>query len=252
MKSAPPVVHEERPLADLWNRKTPIIAEDKSFDPNRNSGNTGAQSNIGKGVDPLAFLVGGVEQSFGGDATKTKIADLKPYINRDEKIVKSITGEINLNYGVGICTLDTPKAQGATGFLNKRKIIALKDVSLVSGNDYATVAVVSMDNKPLKTSRKILVQVGTVARPTGWQQEAAEFKSDNGKQTFQGFKIIKTGTMPYQIVGTDLTLEINNALIQKAALLDVSGYAVKELDVVRKAGKFSLKLPHNAMYVVLQ
>lgn len=252
VKAGAPVVHEERPLKDLWNRQTPIIAEDKSFDPNRNTGNSGAQSNIARGVDPFAFLVGPVEESFGGDASKTRVIDLKPYIDRDKKIVKSVTGEINLNYGLGVCTLNTPKAQGATGFLQGMKTIKLKDVSLMSGNEYATVAVVAMDDKPLKTSGKILVQVGTIARPTGWKDEAAEFKSDDGKQTFQGFKVVNTGTMPYQIQGTDVSLEIGNAIIKKATLLDTSGYAVQELKGASKNGRFSLKLPNNAMYVVLQ
>ena len=35
------------------------------------------------------------------------------------------------------------------------------DVEIESGNDYATVLVVAMDDKPLASSSKILVQVGT-------------------------------------------------------------------------------------------
>lgn len=253
IKQGEPVVHEERTLEDLWERKIPRIAEDKSFDPNRNNGNTTEQSNIEKGADPLAFLVGPVEVKYGGDPAKTKIADLSRYIDHDKKIVRSVTGEITLNYGEGLCTVNAPKAQGVTGFLKKAGEIALRDVTIRSGNGYATIAVVAMDDRPLRESHRILVQVGTNARPTGWQTERAEFKSDDGKQTFQGYRIAKTGTPPLRIVNTDVTLVVNNAGLKKATLLDTAGYPIKEIEGAQaNGGKFTLTLPPNAMYVVLE
>ena len=77
-------------------------------------------------------------------------------------------------------------AQGATGFLKKVSPIKLKDVTIESSNDYATVTVVSLDGKPLKESRSVLVQVGTTARPTGWVERETTFKGDDGKQTYPG------------------------------------------------------------------
>jgi hypothetical protein len=44
IKKGAPVVHEERTMADLWNRRDPLIAEDKSFDPNRDTGSSGARA----------------------------------------------------------------------------------------------------------------------------------------------------------------------------------------------------------------
>src|SRR5205823_4937163 len=64
VKQGEPVVHEERTLASMWQRQTPMIAEDKSFDPNRNTGDKSDQSNIANAVDPLAFLVGPVEVKY--------------------------------------------------------------------------------------------------------------------------------------------------------------------------------------------
>lgn len=162
LQQGAPVVHEERPLADLWERKSPLIAEDGSFDPNR-AGTAVKQSNIPEGAAPYAFLVGPVEVKYGGSPALTHVADLTPYIDTKNQIVRSETGEIRLNYGQGLCTLNAPNAQGATGFLSKAGPIALGDVSITSGNPYATVAVVSLDSQPLKTSRKVLVQVTTAA-----------------------------------------------------------------------------------------
>jgi hypothetical protein len=252
IKQGDPVVHEERTLEDMWNRLTPIIAEDRSFDPNRYTGNTGEKSNIQRGADPLAFLVGTVEVKYAGAHEKSRIADLSRYIDPAKKTVRSVTGEILLNYGEGLFTLNTPKAQGASGFLRKAGDIALGEVTLHSGNDYATVAIVSMDEQPLSASKKILIQVGTYVRPTGWQSRATDFKSDDGKQTFQGYEIVNTGTAPWQVENTDVMLILKNPNITKAIVLDTAGYPTKELTVTKSGAKCSLRLPSNAMYVVLE
>src|SRR5439155_23769411 len=144
--------------------------ERQSFDPNRDMIAFAEGSPVKTAVDPLAFLVGPVEVKYGGDPAKTRVADLAPFIDQTRKIVKSNTGEIALNYDIGLCTLNAPKAQGVTGFLKQAGgNFPLGDVAIQSGNHYAAVVVVAMDNQPLKQSHKILVQVGTVARPTGWQ-----------------------------------------------------------------------------------
>jgi hypothetical protein len=252
LKQGDPVVHEERTMESLWNREIPLIAEDKSFDPNRNTGNTGEHSRIAKGVDPLAFLVGPVEVKYGGDPAKSRVADLSKYIDHAKKTVRSVTGQIVLNYDIGLCTINAPKAQGAAGFLNRTDAIKLDDVTIRSGNDYATVAVVSMDDRPLRTSGKILVQVGTTARPTGWKTEAAEFKGDDGKQTFQGYRIVSTGAPPWQIVNTSVTLTVANPNLTKAILLDSAGFPAQELRGTGAGGRFTLRLPPNTMYVVLE
>jgi hypothetical protein len=253
VKQGAPAVHEERSLNDMWQRNTPILAEDRTFDPNRNTGNTRSESNLQKGVDPLAFLVGPVEVKYGGDPAKDKVVDLSQYIDADKKVVKSITGELRQDYGNGLFTVDAPKAQGASGFLKTAGAIKLSDVTIRSGNSYATVVAVAMDDKPLVESRKILVQVGTYARPTGWESKPTEFKSDDGKQTFQGYEVVKTGTSPWQVVDTDVTLTVDNAHIKKATLLDTAGYPLHEIpEVTSSGGRFTVKLPPNALYVVLE
>lgn len=251
LKQGTPVVHEERPLTDLWERKTPLIAEDKSFDPNR-AGTGAGQSVIAKGVDPLAFLVGPVEVKYGGNPALTKIADLTPYIDAQNQVVKSETGEIRLNYGKGLCVVNAPKAQGITGFLDKAGAVTLRDVTIQSGNPYATVAVVSMDNLPLRTSHQVLVQVGTAARPTGWQTQPSDFKSDDGKTAYHGYEVVKTGAAPWQIVNADVTLTVTNAGLTKATLLDAAGYAAQTVPVTRAGGRLTVKLPANTMYLVLE
>ena len=251
LKQGAPVVQEERALTDLWERKTPLIAEDKSFDPNR-AGTGVGQSVLARGVDPLAFLVGPVRVTYGGDPALTKVTDLAPYINAASKTVRSETGEIRLNYGKGLCIVNAPKAQGITGFLSKAGPVTLSDVTITSGNPYATVAVVSLDDLPLRRSHKVLVQVGTAARPTGWQATETDFPSEDGKATLHGFEVIKTGAAPWQIVNADISLTVTNPSLTKATLLDAAGYAVRVVPITRTGGKMTVKLPAETMYLVLE
>jgi hypothetical protein len=252
LKQGAPVVHEERPVDSLWSRKTPIIAEDRTFDPNRDIGATREKSNLEKGVDPLAFLVGPVQLTYSGSEMQDKVANLAHFIDHGAKTVEGETGEIKLDYGKGICTVNSPKAQGVCGFLRLLPDVGLADVKIHSENEYATILAVSMDDLALKDSHRILVQVGTTARPTGWQDEPADFKSQDGKQSFHGFKILKTGTMPWQIVNTDATVTVGNAGLTKVTLLDASGYPVRTIPAGQVGGRFKVKLPTNAMYVILE
>ncbi len=176
-----PAVQEFRSLQDMWNRKAPIIAEEGGFDPNRDKGNYALQSKIKYDVDRLAFLVGPVEVTYNADPARNSVIDLGKYIDKSHGIVRSDTGQLTWNYDTGLCTLNAPKAKGATGFLGKAGNIDLDGVSLASGNDYATVLVVSMDDKPLDSSGKVLVQCGTACRPTGWQQAPADVGRQAGR-----------------------------------------------------------------------
>ena len=251
LKRGAPVVHEERPLTDLWERKTPLIAEDKSFDPNR-AGTGAGQSRIAKGVDPLAFLVGPVQVNYGGDPAQTKVVDLTPYIDAQKETVRSETGEIRLNYGTGLCVVNAPKAQGVTGFLSKAGPVTLGDIAIKSGNPYATIAVVSMDDLPLRRSHQVLVQVGTAARPTGWQVQASDFPSEDGKATLHGYEVVKTGTAPWQIVNAEVTLTVTNPALTRATLLDPAGYPARAVPVTRVGGRLTVHLPANTLYLVLE
>jgi hypothetical protein len=250
VRKGEPAVVERRALEDLWARRTPIIAEDPGFDPNRDTGNIAPKSNIKGGVDPLAFLVGPVLARYGEDPAKSYVADLGRYIDNAKKTVQSITGEIALDYGTGLCTLNAPCAQGATGFLSKAGEQKLQDVSIVSGNDYATVLAVSLDGQPLASSRRVLVQVGTRERPTDWKTRPVEVKA--GDALKPGEKVVSFGKAPWRIAVADVTVRIGNAALSRARVLDVNGMPVSELPLRDEAGQKVLRFPEDALYVVLE
>jgi hypothetical protein len=158
---------------------------------------------------------------------------------------------VALDYGTGLCTIDTPKAQGACGFLKKAGEVKLGDVTLRSGNEYAAVTVVALDDRPIRESKKLLVQVGTPARLSGWQSRSATFAGDKKKQIV-GFEIVATGKPPWRMVAADVTLTVNNPGLKSATALSTSGYPAGKVDGEQSGGRLTLKLPAEALYLVLE
>jgi hypothetical protein len=247
VKKGETAVYEERALDDIFARRMPIIAEDEGYDPNRDKGLIAKESNVKDGVDPLAYLVGPVVAKYGGDASKSKVADLSKYIDAAKKVVKSNTGELELDYGTGLCKVDAPKAQGATGFLKKTSKIALSTLTIDANNDYATVLAVPLDDQPLATSEKVLLQVGTSERSTGWKTKPAKVGGRDGEE------IVSFGKAPWQIVKADMTLSLKNPKLKKAYALDPNGMISKNVEITTEAnGVVSLKFPEDALYVLMQ
>lgn len=246
-----PVVYEERSLPGMWERRVPIIAEAGKFDPNRDPGDFAPQSPIKQDVDRLAFFVGPVHVKFGGEEKNSRVVDLSRYIDRDNGIVRSMTGEITLDVKNGVCTVNAPKCQGCTGFLTQAGgKFKFEDVELMSDNDYATIMVVSMDDRQLRDSAKILVQVGTTARMTGWTDRDAEHES--GGQKLRGKQIVDTGRPPWRLAENLIKIRLHNGRVRQAVVLDVDGYPQQTFDLSRQGEFVTLDLPKDTMYIVLQ
>jgi hypothetical protein len=246
VKKGEPVVYEQRALEDLWRRRMPIIAEDSGYDPNRDQARIAQASNVKDGINPLAYLVGPVVVKYGGDPAQSQVAELGEFIREDKKLIQSNTGELELDYGKGRCALNSPKAQGVTGFLKQGGVIKLADVEIQSSDDYATVLVVSMDDKPLKDSAKILVQVGTTERPSGWKTKPAQVSGRPGEE------VVRFGRAPWMVVGSHVSLSMANSRISRARSLDPNGVPVKDLPLESAAGRKRFEFPRDVLYVVLQ
>jgi hypothetical protein len=114
----------------------------------------------------------------------------------------------------------------------------------------ALSVVVPLDGNPIRESGKVLVQVGTVCRPTGWSAVPTRARI-NGKQS-DCFRIVSAGKAPFQVENTEATVTVANPRLTKAVLLDVNGMATPAtVDVTRAAGKVTVVLPANTMYLVL-
>ena len=111
------------------------------------------------------FQVGTVRSVTGGETNAADVTvEMKDFFDPKTGVIRSVTGQLAWHYRDEFATMDSPKAQGVTGFLsrNQNGIYNLSDVTIESSNDYATVNVVSLDDQPLADSERILVQVVTV------------------------------------------------------------------------------------------
>jgi hypothetical protein len=243
-------VHEERALDDLWNLNAPLLSEEAGFDPNRDA-NISPRSNIDTAVDPVAYLVGPVEVKYGGDPAKSEVMDLAPFVDKATGKVISNTREITLDPRTGLCLVDAPAAQGATGFLAKAGRIALGTLTIESRTAYATVLAVALDSKPLSASKRVLLQITTQHRPYGWKQSPATFTHE--KKEYNGFRIDNVGSLPWNVVDTDMTLTIANPGLRTVKRLDENLYPTGDAVAVEREGKaLRITPPRNTMYLLVE
>ncbi len=250
VREGPVVVHEERGLADVWDRKLPLIAEAGAWDPNRDAGQMPPGPPFKAGVDPLAYLVGRVEVKYEGDPAKSTTIDLSSYIDAEKKHIRSVTGEIESDLARGIYRINTPKAQGVLGMLKKAGLQKLADVRIASSNEYASVMVVSLDDKPIATSVRLLVQIGTACWPTGWKEKPQRISTEEGP--VEASQIVDAGRPPWQIEKMHGALGVRNASITKATALDPNGMPVSGIPIWKRDGEISIKLPSTALYACLE
>jgi len=125
-------------------------------------------------------------------------------------------------------------------------------VTIQSSNDYATVMIVALDNQPLTESKRVLVQVGTTARPTGWIERQTTFQGDDGKQTYHGKQVVDTGKMPWAIADAQIMLTVASSALTAATQLDINGNPRTKLKTTAQGWAVRLQLPKDALYVVLE
>jgi hypothetical protein len=58
--------------------------------------------------------------------------------------------------------------------------------------------------------------------------------------------------MPWQVQNTEVKLTVNNPNLKKAIVLDSAGYKLREITGKVENGQFSVRLPEDSFYVVLE
>ncbi|AEE96984.1 fibronectin type III domain-containing protein [Mahella australiensis] len=185
----------------------------------------------------LGFFVGKVTRSFSDTESNIESVDLSRYIDTKGKTITSMTGELLWDYDNGIMKIDTPNTQGATGFLNKVKAIDLGDIVIESGNDYATIVAVSLDNKPLKSSKRIMIQAMTEDK-------------FYGAETVNG-KITSLGSIPLNVKNINAKVTFKGkSQIHRVITLDENGYEKSELKVKKDMSGTTITLASDAIFTV--
>jgi len=127
----------------------------------------------GNVIDPLVHLAGRTNVNFTDRGGLAKLKDLRPFIDRKRRVVASSTGQLRLDYGKGVLTIDAPAAQGISGALREAGAAELKDVTISSKLELGHIVAVSLDSKPLATSQRILLQTMSEEKATSFGTEPA-------------------------------------------------------------------------------
>lgn len=246
-------VYEERPIADLWTRRLPLISEAGRFDPNRDSGTFAPDSPVRQEVSRDAFFVGPVVVKYGGEPKNNRVVDLSRYMDVKSGDVRSLTGQLLINQKRGLATLDAPKAQGVCGFLKEAGgTFTLGATRWQSSNAYASLAAVSLDGRDLADSQRILIQAGTTARLTGFTTRDTVINDKEKDKELSGEEILNNGTPPWLVAKTHATLSLSNGNITRATILDPNLYPTGTVPVRREGNLLLIELPTDALYTLLE
>lgn len=189
------------------------------------------------GIDPLAYFVGRVKAEFSADGNSAQIQDMKNYINRDKQTVLSETGELKLDYGNGVLTINAPCVRAASGFLGKAGAIKLGEATIQSPMEFGHIAMVSLDDQPIEKSGRILVQAMSETKPSGWATQGS-----GGKQ-----KITSIGTDPWIFRDISGTVKLGGGGGVRVMALDFNGYPLRALGAMGEG----LDLAGGIVYYIL-
>ncbi|MDQ7849857.1 MAG: cellulase family glycosylhydrolase [Armatimonadota bacterium] len=140
----------------------------------------------------------------------------------------SDTGQLIWDAEVGMVQVDTPRTQGAVGFLS-RKPVVLQDVQIRSETD-AAIVITSLDGRPLERSRQMLLVAAGGQMNTGQQ-----WRSDG-----RGLATWGTGPVLLQPVRAAITVSGANRL--QVFALDGRGDRLAEVPVVCSGSRCSFSI----------
>ena len=80
----------------------------------------------------------------------------RDFIPQGQSFVRSDTGELLRNWKYGIQTIDTPKTQAVSGYIDG-KVLKTQDAIFLFSTKKAVVALTSIDNQPMSKSHFILI-----------------------------------------------------------------------------------------------
>jgi hypothetical protein len=183
----------------------------------------------------LPYAVKVVKRFTGQTAQNpSDLTALEPLDDEESKIVNSSTGEESLDYGKGLLKVDSPQAQGLTGALAAGVDEKTSDlaVDLSKRNPWVSIMAVSLDQKPLAVSRRlVLFAVG---------------RSENSGQVFNATrKALKNpGHIPVlmQGVSAQIALRVDQTEAHQVFPLDSDGQEQVPLKTTQVKGilKFAI------------
>ena len=200
----------------------------------------GSEFKPGQRLDPLLHYVGQTRVDFTDQPPQVQVNVEPGWIDHEGRTVKSSHGQLVLDYGRGVLTINAPKAQGASGDLKSRGKLLLEDVSIESDLDLGHIVLVPLDDQPIRSSKRMLLQVMSEERNSGWKTETLEDGT---------LRILSIGRDPWQFKALQGTVTLNrpDADRMKVSALDGNGNRVTALGTARE-----IQLRPATLYYLLQ
>ncbi len=169
---------------------------------------------------------------FGEFVAKAGQLRLPGYTGMDgqAKRLNSDTGELSLDYGRGLFTIDTACTKSAIGYLARQDTIDLEGVQIRCRTGFAAIAATSLDGKPIGQSARVLLT--SVARAENTGQGFWPPAKEQAARNVMSWMLPAEGRPPViaEPVDADITLSISGKPVAYA--LDASG---------KRRGKLELK-----------
>jgi hypothetical protein len=248
LKSGPVILSQALSLRQLFSLHGSIAAGPPSMDPQwidkavaHDGGRQLAGGSSGL-FNPLLFDVGRIVRTEGA---AHPVLNYSPksgrYINAAAGIVTAATGQLSWNYRDGLVRINSPDARGIIGFLSKAGMTPLGDVTFRSNNQFGTILLVSMDNKPIAQASKMLLQVMTREKPFGF--------------TVRHHVITAMGAGPWNIRNISATVTLP-AHVDRSVLitpLDENGNPRKHTFAIKaRGGKVVVHLLPDCLYYIIK
>lgn len=230
-------------LQDLFELKGTPLPQDAALDELRAKDvpAIGGTVRPGQRIDPLVHFAGRtavrISEQGGGPS---RVKDLRPYIDHAKRTVTSTTGQVRLDYGRGLLLVNAPQAQALSGNLAAAGTVEFADVSIGSSLELGHVVVVSLDDQPLATSRKMLLQVMT-------EEKTSDFRTSPGPGGLT--RIDSIGHDPWLVREIEGTVRFKrpDAAQLKVTALDPNGGPVRSVTSAAE-----VRLGKSIVYYVIE
>ncbi len=225
LQEADTVVDVNLLVDDLMQLKGSPLADAANFDQLRLAdipkGGANIETKQLETLDILSHFVGKVRVNFTTQAVPSRLEDLSPYVNRSAKTIRSKTGELFWDYGKGLLSINSAKAQGLVGFFGQNGRMTLPHLTCESAMHCGSLLLVPLDGAAIARSSNLLLQVMSEDRNAGWKTEDA----GEGRK-----KIVNLGGPPLvvkKLEGT-VTLKVPASSLRTTAL-DLNGYPTADV-----------------------
>ncbi len=235
--------------------KTPLIAEDPSFDPNRDKAPPVAPEAGREGHRRRPPRL--PRRPGRGQVRRRPLQDPggRP-VAASSTTTRSSSGaspaRSSLDYDIGLCTVDAPKAQGACGFLARAGTITLEGPLDPVGQ--------RLCHDPRRAARRPAARHLEAHPDPDRHRRQAHRLGHQGRPSSRattarptrGLEVVSTGKPPWRIADSEFGLSIKNPDLTKATLLDPAGRPDGDVPVTKAKNGITLVPPTDTMYLILE